>query len=231
LFFYNDNYVWAESALNYIQVVEHGIVDKNILLCGEGVLFDQLLNRVVAAGGNVFLLDKNQPAQYSFPVDASGRAAKVSFIKNDSSLKKINIVIGSSLKKVSLAENLLDQFGCNVDFYDIGIGNFPEKIIELIETKHFRVFRLDNRAGISGLLISLFETNYLISEMMGRVKVKGVEIVAGGIMGKNGSIIVDNIKNPSYIIGIADGRGKVKAKPDNKEELKNIQFVQKLIDK
>jgi len=52
-------------------------------------------------------------------------------------------------------------------------------------------------------------------------------IVAGGYIGKEGNIIVDQIHEPSQIIGIADGMGGVKDKDqltdDDQEAMRMIQ--------
>jgi hypothetical protein len=66
---------------------------------------------------------------------------------------------------------------------------------------------------------------------MGKVTIKTTEIVAGGIMGRNGAIIVDNIKDPSYVIGVADGRGRVKYDPETSQENNDYNFVQRLLKK
>ena len=44
---------------------------------------------------------------------------------------------------------------------------------------------------------------------MGRSTVAGVPIVAGGAMGRKGDVIVDSIREPSRVLGIADGQGGI----------------------
>jgi hypothetical protein len=44
-------------------------------------------------------------------------------------------------------------------------------------------------------------------EIMGSADLSGVAIVAGGVIGARGRIVVDSIKNPGRVIGIADGMG------------------------
>ena len=50
-----------------------------------------------------------------------------------------------------------------------------------------------------------FEENFFKNSR--RKKIKNNFIVSGGQLGKKKDIIVDNINNPQYIYGIADGKG------------------------
>ena len=111
----------------------------------------------------------------------------------------------------------------------MGIGNFPADFIFAAATKQNKIYRLDNRAGISSMVLSLFETDYLIRKMMGVVNIKDVELVSGGIMGHKGAIIVDNVYQPTHVIGIADGKGRVKFTPETDKERNDYLFVKRLI--
>ena len=80
-------------------------------------------------------------------------------------------------------------------------------------------------------MLGLLETEYLIKEMMGSITIKGVELVAAGVMGHRGAIIVDSIRDPSYIVGIANGKGRLNLVPQTPDEENSIRFVEKLIAK
>ena len=78
------------------------------------------------------------------------------------------------------------------------------------------------------MVLRLLETDHLVRHKMGLLEVKGVEIVAGGLLGGPGAIVVDSINNPEYIIGVADGCGNLKAKPTHEDD-QHVQFVQEII--
>jgi hypothetical protein len=73
----------------------------------------------------------------------------------------------------------------------------------------------------------LLETDDLVKHVMGAGTMQGIDVVAGGTMGKDGAIILDNINQPSAIIGIADGRGNVRT--PREEETDKIGLIKKLL--
>jgi hypothetical protein len=48
---------------------------------------------------------------------------------------------------------------------------------------------------------------------MGKDTISGVPVIAGGIIGNEGDIVLDSIRNPTSVVGVADGEGSVLPKP------------------
>jgi hypothetical protein len=46
LFFYSDTNTWADSAVQFILQTEKNIWDKNVMITGDGLLYDALMHRV-----------------------------------------------------------------------------------------------------------------------------------------------------------------------------------------
>jgi hypothetical protein len=202
LFFYSDYLTWAETALHFLWSIEGSLNGRKMFLCGSGILADMMKTNLQLLGSD--LLN---------PADA---------------IHKADIIVGVSVKKPSCDEDVSTvKDGINV--YDLGIGNFTAAQIDVLSKKGCTVYRLDNRAGISSMVLQVLETEYLTKKMMGRTEIRGISIVAGGLMGKNGAIVVDDINHPSHVIGIANGFGFIKVGPENEQEKNNLEFVQELI--
>lgn len=231
LFYYNDTSIWVDSGVNYIQRIENGLFEKNVLVTGSGFLFYHLILKLCECGALVYAKTENNRFSLNLLFSVENPHGNFRIIEDNFDYSKIDLVVGGECKRPSLELSILDSFKDNIRLYDIGIGNFTEKVLDAARLKNLSVFRLDNRAGISGMILNLFETDFLITKMMGKVIIKDIEIVAGGVMGQNGAIIVDNINDPSYIIGIADGKGNVKPGIETDKELSNIEFVNKIIRK
>ena len=111
---------------------------------------------------------------------------------------------------------------------DGGIGNFQGEFIAEALKNQISVFRLDVRLGNPFLLAgltSLSSENEFFNSVIGSCQVDNMKLVAGGIIGEDGAIIVDRIKSPTQIIGVANGYGGLK----NEEQLtgtdrKNLQY-------
>jgi len=62
---------------------------------------------------------------------------------------------------------------------------------------------------------------------MGSAVLSGVPVVAGGVIGRRGSVVIDSVKNPSRVIGIADGLGGLLLRPE--EEAPYLDAKEKII--
>jgi hypothetical protein len=69
--------------------------------------------------------------------------------------------------------------------------------------------RPDMRAALAAEIEAAEGTRRLVEDVMGRRTINGVPIVAGGVIGARGDVVVDSISRPTRVIGIADGRGAV----------------------
>jgi 4-hydroxy-2-oxovalerate aldolase len=83
---------------------------------------------------------------------------------------------------------------------------FTRSFWNAVFEKKMPVYRVDTRAAFAAELSLVLETKKMM-EIMGSADLSGVAIVAGGVIGARGSIVVDSIKNPGRVIGIADGMG------------------------
>jgi len=83
---------------------------------------------------------------------------------------------------------------------------FPMSFWEAIFERKLSVYRVDTRSSFAAELSLVVETKKM-TDVMGSSELYGATLVAGGVIGARGSIIVDSIKKPSRVIGIADGQG------------------------
>ena len=229
LFFYSDNTTWADSAIQFIQNIEKGLLGKNILIAGAGMLCNKLIQSLCGFDAKIFWYKKMVDAQTSEPESLLQCDRAVQILSDELDCSVIDLIIGAAIKEESISPELIQSCRGAINVFDIGIGNLSPEAIAVLENRKCKIFRLDNRAGISSTILGLFETDYLINRMMGMVKIRGVEMVSGGVMGHKGAIIVDSIKDPSYIVGIADGKGRVRLVPQSDAEETALKFVQKLI--
>src|SRR5699024_280396 len=155
--------------------------------------------------------------------------------------KKISVCI-DALKQVTFDENLIHygdentKLDCLVSFVstdevissdynnllkdnslclDGGIGNFSKEFISTALENGHDVRRLDVRQSqeiMDGYINSRLNSQF--SQIIGRDVINGHRVVAGGIMGQDGQVIIDKIVSPTRVIGIANGIGGVKNESD-----------------
>ena len=205
LLFYSDNQVWFDSGLDIVQRIEHGVTGKRVLLCGTGPLADcfrEALRRIGAA-----VVDRDR-------LDARDTPPA--------------IVLGAAQKRETIDDGLVTRLPAHAGVYDIGIGNLTAGAAEIARARGLRLYRLDNRAGISSAIVRLLETDFMVGKLMGHLRVKNVDIVAGGLLAPPGAVIVDDIRDPAVIFGVADGRGRFREPLDAADE-EHIAFVRSLM--
>jgi len=108
--------------------------------------------------------------------------------------------------------NLVKRGGIAVDG---GINNFTPGFLKASGENGVICNRLDVRLGfVYSLLSSSPDISNFYVNVRGERFFDNIRLIAGGIIGNRGDIIVDRIQQPSQIIGIANGVGGVLASKD-----------------
>ena len=89
--------------------------------------------------------------------------------------------------------------------------------------RNLKIFRVDPQSGLSGELSGIKKAYEMQEKINGRRVLNGVSMIAGGILGNDGEVVVDSVTKPKEILGIADGLGGIKREIDlSDQERKNI---------
>jgi 4-hydroxy-2-oxovalerate aldolase len=90
---------------------------------------------------------------------------------------------------------------------DASLGSYHADALELAQKRGLRMYRVDLRAGLAAEIEATLTTHDLVENVAGHSLIDGVSVVAGGLIGRQGDVIVDDITNPTRTIGVADGVG------------------------
>jgi hypothetical protein len=204
LMLYSDNAAWFDSAIDMIGRIHQGVTGRGVVLCGTGALADQAAFSLPRLG-----------AKLVTPADVTPAS-------------EVAIVIGAAQKAPSIDADLVARLPDGAAIHDIGIGNLTAEAATLARARQLPLYRLDNRAGISSAIVRLLETDYMVTKLMGHVHVRGVDIVAGGLLAPPGAVIVDDIRSPAHVLGVADGQGRFRLTPLSAEDQARLDFVTSL---
>jgi 4-hydroxy-2-oxovalerate aldolase len=142
----------------------------------------------------------------------------------EDALRECDIFIGLAPYTESLDGSILEKLSQDVMVLDAGLSSFTTDFIQLATARKMSVYRIDIRAGLSGEITNRLDTVDLIELVIGRGEIDGVSVVAGGLIGEMGEIVVDRITDPTKVIGVADGMGGV-LDSGNVNDVKNITRV------
>jgi len=94
----------------------------------------------------------------------------------------------------------------HVTLYAARPNAFSNCFVEESLARGLFILRVDLRASLAAEMSLVIETKRVF-DMMGSTVLSGIQIVAGGVIGQRGSVVVDSLKEPTRVIGIADGSG------------------------
>lgn len=225
---YKDSDAWIRAVANFLSVYQN-VGGKNIVICGCNHLSYKLALDLAERGAKVTLFDND--------VEKIKRASNLDILKSPianqitcstspSVANGADIVVGFTIDKPIITKELIEKMRPGVLILDAGIGSIEREAIEYAQNNGAVVCRLDMRAGLSGEIVTVLETDYLIKNIFGKTLIAGIPVVAGGYIGARGDIVVDSISNPTRVIGVADGRGGLLKKIGKKEieKIKKVKF-------
>jgi len=138
--------------------------------------------------------------------------------KNFSNIaKNCDVLIGFTNEVPVISSKMVNQMNEGGIILDGGIRNLQNDVIDAAHKKEITIVRLDIRTGFAAVVELFFQTKNLLDNIMGKKDLENFQIVAGGLYGNYGDIVVDSITNPTQIIGAADGKGGIlNLEPSNK---------------
>lgn len=212
---YKPNDITLEAADQlFLKHFSGDLAQKAILVYGSGNISFKLALRLAERQAKVYLMGRNSekvsklidtlnlilPSYFGSPIRHFTFEEDLDGIVSFISAEKI---IGSDFASRVKASGLA---------LDGGIGNFTGDFIKEAIQKGIHTLRLDVRLGLPFIEAGINAGNQMFfNEIMGEKIYKNTKIVAGGIIGNEGSVIVDRINHPTQIIGIANGIGGVKS--------------------
>lgn len=215
-----DALVQATDAL-LAQLVEE-VADAQIGICGASELGWKLAVKLAQRGSRIIIFDKD--------ASVTEVVAGLNSLLGKSSLHPVvgtanpielasesDVLVGATPREPIITGQMIESMRPGSVVMDMGVGTlFPEAIERGVQ-RGLSLYRLDMRAGLSAEIVNVLETAHLTDKVIGRGEIGGIPVVAGGIIGKRGDVVVDAIARPSRVIGIADGRGHLLSRSQEKE--------------
>ncbi|MCG1027067.1 hypothetical protein [Virgibacillus halodenitrificans] len=206
--------------------------EKNIIVIGTGNLASKITLRLSERQANVFILGRNEKKERLVTNGLNSflpaYSPKIKLLRNQNGSVQLDAIISFISGKFT-EESLLNQHLRKETFIvDGGINNFSGGFIKRVIEQGMTITRLDVRLGLPYQFLSTsdFATNFF-TDVYGEKKWNEEYLVSGGFIGEEGAVIVDNIKEPVQIIGIADGMGGVKHNEklteSNRESIRKIK--------
>jgi hypothetical protein len=190
-----------------------GLGGKKVAIIGAGNLGSKLALKLVERAADIVLTRRDE-AKLKTIVDAINLIkpkytyAEVNYTTdNRIAANGADILIGTTNGTPAITKIMVQNLSESALIIDAGKGTLEIDAIKLALKKNLAVYRLDISVALAGVVETLLEMENVAESKMGRRRHNGEHLVAGGLFGKIGDIVVDNIVKPEVIYGIANGEG------------------------
>jgi len=190
-----------------------GIGSKKVAILGAGNLGSKLALKLLERGANVFVTRRNTKKLEKISdainlIKSQYTIAKVKWTTDNLyAATNADIVIGATNGVPVITEKIIVSMAPKGVIVDVGKGTITPAAIKKAEKLKKNIYRVDVTAALCGLIKTLSMTDEILLKIMGRRKIGDLTIIAGGIFGHAGEVVVDNVSSPRYVYGIADGKG------------------------
>lgn len=230
------SYSEANAQINAIESYLSGVSpsnsDKKYLISGITPVSLAFADRLVGKNISVCLYD-DLPDIVTDSVSLLTQRLKLFYPKSDVTVEAyhensaIDGIIGFKLSSsLTLGYSRLHSSAFIIDAY---LGSFPSSLIKEAKDIDIPVYRLDIRAGLSSEVSLRLETHKLITNVFGKNIINEIPVVAGGVIGELGMVVLDSLSHPKKILGIADGQGGLLSKFDELPYYKSVEKVRNYI--
>lgn len=209
---YKDSDIWVSSVVRQLSAIIDGLYNHQIGVIGVNNLSYKFILNIIEQGAIVLLSGSSQTEllkcrDYIQAASLNGAIPKI-FQNSLDAAAQSDVLISFSRGEKVITQELVSAMHGDI-IMDAGVGSVSNEAIIYANSKSFRVIRPDMRAAIAAELTSILGTNRIVNELMGYGEINGIPVIAGGIVGSPGDVVVDNITNPTKVVGVADGSGKV----------------------
>lgn len=236
VFTFKNNDITADAAYYLISQFYFPLSEKTISILGTGNIAAKIALKLIESESNVRIAGLNYNTTKKI-VNA------INLLKTKNSLKKVvaksktnvardsDILVGITPGTPIINDKMVNEMNKNGIIIDAGGGTIFSLGIKAANKRKIKIIKLDIRNSFSGSVNTVMSTKRFFVDDFGIKMINGVRVVAGGLYGNSGDVIVDKIKKPTKIIGISDGLGGIIQNKYSSSIQKKIKIVKKALNK
>lgn len=228
---YRDSDALVQAADAVLAQLVPGIGAIQVGICGASKIGWKLAIKLAQRGARVVLFDPRASMEDTATSlnTLLGSDAIIAAKDAEACARGSAVLVGTAVRAPVIDAVMISALPDGGLVLDAGVGTIFPDAIECGAQRGLRICRLDMRAGLTAEIANILETAELITTAMGRAELAGVPVVAGGLIGQRGDVVVDTIVAPTRVIGVADGRGHLLRETEAAEFEPRVRAVRKQI--
>ncbi len=228
---YKGNDLAVDAVDTLFQNVSKDVGAMKVAVIGMGNLGSKIALKLVERGAHIsaFRRDKKKLKLIIAGLNAVKSEYTLASITGSkditSACRDALVVIGVTNEKSVITRDMLGDVAPGAILVDAGKGCFSD---EIINDHNFTVYRVDVSFMQKYIFSGLIGAHCHFSKSLGRRHIPelNVNIISLGLVGRCGEFVVDDISNPSVIIGVVATRGILENKTPRVE--KSIEELKKV---
>jgi 4-hydroxy-2-oxovalerate aldolase len=213
---YSDSRVWVEAvAQQVLRLVGEDLAGVPIVIDGDHPLGRLLAWQLAEGRARVTVLGGAAEAPshaMAAAGDAAGAGARYLVAGSADAtarLREARLVVAWPKGGDALGPEHVEQLQAGTYVIDASIGAILPEALDEARRRGVRPLRVNIWPALAGALLAAHESARIYHSALGWETLADVPVVAGGALGRRGDVIVDSIREPTRVIGVADGRGGV----------------------
>ncbi len=225
VFIYKPNDFTVESFDIMLAVIFKSLRGKKALILGAGNIGSKIALKLCERGAQVFLYDKNVKKTEIIirGLNLIKRSDTEIKLAEDKEImaREYDLVLGCTPGVPVINRAIVGNLSEQAKIVDIGNGTVDLEAINLARERNMEILSLSSFGGYVGMIENwLFQRKALNKKR--RQLVGSNSLIIVGFLGKEGDLIVDDVDNPTKIIGICDGKGNILSKEKSQLIFKNF---------
>lgn len=235
---YRDSRIWVDAVEDQAaRLLYERLEDTTIVIFGSHAKSRRAALRFAERNARVVVVGDHLPepafAALSFQPRHELRAVARGSADADRAVGEARLVVvwpeGVWPETDSVDERDLRTISADAFVLDAAIGGMTPAGQDAARARGAQPLRVNLWPQLGAALESAHETWRVREQSLGWGQLGGVAVVSGGAIGRAGEVIVDSVREPSRVIGIADGRGGVIFQPSSAEETARVATVREVI--
>ena len=203
---------FTADAAFYLLISKLGpLNNKKICIIGSGNIGSKLALKIIESGTDVYIINSTKTS--SEKTAQSINIIKPKECKNKAIVtskkeipKNLDAIIGFTSIPV-ITDQILTKMKKNGLVIDGGVGTIKKELLRNNKETRLEFVRVDVKNAFKAQVELILSTESFVRTIQGRKTMRDFDLVSGGIIGKFGDVVVNNVSRPKEIIGIADGEG------------------------
>lgn len=204
---YSDRRAWIDALEEQIaRECDELLRDVPCVLAGGNAALRRLGRRLAERGADVTLLDdrKSEPMG-----DASMRTIKEDDSQAGERLARARLIVVWTDGDPWFGRREIERVSAGTLLIDAGVKSISPDALELARQRKARLVRVNIWPALGAAVARAHESSRIRRDAAGEGSLAGVAVVAGGVIGRRGDVVVDSVRKPTRVIGVADGLGGV----------------------